>query len=140
MNLDRMDSLNGYHENIMEALRTAKIRRDLSETTSTGGNIVNDETLRKPLTECGYLDTCHKDMDGQDDINNQNDKEMSEDGICSVLRIRNLEDLIKQLEHHSVRHTSCLSPCGSEEMRIPESEADRHYRIDSSVCSESSQG
>lgn len=54
------------------------------------------------------------------------------------LRIRNLEDLIRQLEHHSSRH---MSPSGSEDIRNSETEGDRHYRLDSSAaCSESSQG
>lgn len=54
------------------------------------------------------------------------------------LRIRNLEDLIRQLEHHSSRH---MSPSGSEDIRMSEVDADRHYRLDSSAaCSESSQG
>lgn len=53
------------------------------------------------------------------------------------LRIRNIEDLIRQLEHHSTRH---MSPSGSEDIRMSENEADRHYRLDSSACSESSQG
>ncbi|XP_033239028.1 disintegrin and metalloproteinase domain-containing protein unc-71 isoform X2 [Drosophila pseudoobscura] len=54
------------------------------------------------------------------------------------LRIRNLEDLIRQLEHHSSRH---MSPSGSEDIRMSETDADRHYRLDSSAaCSESSQG
>ena len=38
------------------------------------------------------------------------------------IRIRNLEDLIRQLEHSS-RH---MSPSGSEDIR--ESEAERHFR------------
>ncbi|XP_022224376.1 disintegrin and metalloproteinase domain-containing protein 33 isoform X2 [Drosophila obscura] len=54
------------------------------------------------------------------------------------LRIRNLEDLIRQLEHHSSRH---MSPSGSEDIRMSETDGDRHYRLDSSAaCSESSQG
>jgi len=36
--------------------------------------------------------------------------------------------------------TGQMSPSGSEDIRTSEGEPDRHYRIDSSVCSESSQG
>lgn len=46
---------------------------------------------------------------------------------CGPIRIRNLEDLIRQLEHHSARH---MSPSGSEDIRMSETEADRHYRLD----------
>ena len=66
--------------------------------------------------------------------------DMNDDEGPSVgpLRIRNLEDLIRQLEHHSSRH---MSPNGSEDIRMSENEAERHFRIDSSAaCSESSQG
>ena len=45
---------------------------------------------------------------------------------CGPIRIRNLEDLIRQLERHSARHTS---PNGSEDIRMAETEADRHYRL-----------
>ena len=45
---------------------------------------------------------------------------------CGPIRIRNLEDLIRQLERHSARHTS---PNGSEDIRMSETEADRHYRL-----------
>ncbi|KAK8753220.1 hypothetical protein OTU49_003290 [Cherax quadricarinatus] len=56
---------------------------------------------------------------------------------CGPIRIRNLEDLIRQLEHHPSRH---MSPSGSEEIRMSETEADRHYRLDSSSCTESQGG
>lgn len=64
------------------------------------------------------------------------DDEDDEVPPCGPIRIRNLEDLIRQLEHHS-RH---MSPSGSEDIRMSETEADRHYRLESSsACSESSQ-
>lgn len=50
---------------------------------------------------------------------------------CGPIRIRNLEDLIRQLEHHSARH---MSPSGSEDIRTSETEADRHYRHESAAC------
>lgn len=63
------------------------------------------------------------------------DEEEDEVPPCGPIRIRNLEDLIRQLEHHS-RH---MSPSGSEDIRMSETEADRHYRQESSsACSESS--
>jgi hypothetical protein len=47
---------------------------------------------------------------------------------CGPIRIRNLEDLIRQLEHKTTRH---MSPSGSEDIRMSETEADRHYnRLD----------
>lgn len=70
----------------------------------------------------------------------QNQQQPDDDVATSSggqLRIRNIEDLIRQLEHHSTRH---MSPSGSEDIRMSENEADRHYRLDSSACSESSQG
>lgn len=50
---------------------------------------------------------------------------------CGPIRIRNLEDLIRQLEHHSARH---MSPSGSEDIRMSETEADRHYRLESAAA------
>lgn len=55
------------------------------------------------------------------------DDEEDEAPQCGPIRIRNLEDLIRQLEHHSSRH---MSPSGSEDIRMSETEADRHYRIE----------
>lgn len=63
-------------------------------------------------------------------IEHEEEDEEEERGAPAVgtLRIRNLEDLIRQLEHHS-RH---MSPSGSEDIRMSETEADRHYRQESS--------
>ncbi len=44
--------------------------------------------------------------------------------VCGPIRIRNLEDLLRQLEKQS--HQSGLSPSGSEDLRLSEPEADRH--------------
>lgn len=132
-----IESLNGYHGDLMQALRNA---RGLTNVPSGSGTLIDDEVLRKSLADCGYSDAYRKtSMDnGQDNIDNQDE---DEDEIvpprCGPMRIRTLEDIIRQLEVHSARHTS---PSGSEDMRISENENDRHYRMDSSVCSESSQG
>ncbi|XP_014610805.1 PREDICTED: disintegrin and metalloproteinase domain-containing protein 11 isoform X11 [Polistes canadensis] len=134
-----LNQLNGYHENILEVLRKAGIRRDPSETASGSGNLLDNEAIRKSLLECGYPDPYSKDIDDHmNNMDNQDDEDIDV-GLepCSTIRIRTLEDIIKQLERHSVRH---MSPSGSEEIRMSESEGDRHYRPDSSVCSESSQG
>ncbi|XP_015607656.1 disintegrin and metalloproteinase domain-containing protein 19 [Cephus cinctus] len=131
-----LNSLNGYHENIIEALRNAATHRGLASTPSGSSNLLSEDALHKSLVECGYPDVYPKD--GQDNTDNQDDED-DEDvpPSCGPIRIRNLEDLIRQLEHHSARH---MSPSGSEDIRISEIDGDRHYRIDSSVCSESSQG
>lgn len=55
------------------------------------------------------------------------DEEDEDTPQCGPIRIRNLEDLIRQLEHHSSRH---MSPSGSEDIRMSETEADRHYRVE----------
>lgn len=144
-NVERtLDQLNGYHEHIIEALRMAANQRETSGTTSTGGNPMDDEALTEPFTEmlteplqdCYPTDSYRKDIVKH--IDNQTDEEYEEHmPTCGIIRIRTLEDLIKQLERHTTRNRS---PSGSEDMRMSESEADRPYRKDSSVCSESSQG
>lgn len=132
-----LNSLNGYHDDILVALRNAASHRGLSTTPSGSGNILDDESIRKSLVECGYGDAYGKPSD-QDNIDNQDDDEEEELPPCGgPIRIRTLEDIIRQLEHHSARH---MSPSESEDIRMSETEADRPYRVDSSVCSESSQG
>ncbi|XP_046802620.1 uncharacterized protein LOC111677536 isoform X5 [Lucilia cuprina] len=183
-----LKSLNGYHEDILEALRNAASHRGTGTgNTPVGSGSLSEEMLRKTLQECasaqlGYATEPYKRSSGS--------KTSSRENICDQgpphallvetssmggphggpimhhhrsqhqlhqplmqqqqppdeedapatgpLRIRNLEDLIRQLEHHSSRH---MSPSGSEDIRISETEGDRHYRLDSSAaCSESSQG
>ncbi|XP_017787507.1 PREDICTED: uncharacterized protein LOC108570212 isoform X3 [Habropoda laboriosa] len=125
-----LEQLTGYHEHIIEALRHAATCIDTSGTPSASGNPMDDEALMEDLTDDGY----REDVGGQEHVDNQIEEEYG--GPCSTIRIRNLDDLFKQLD----RHTRHSSPCDSEDIRMSESEPDRHYRIDSSVCSESSQG
>ncbi|XP_011257303.2 disintegrin and metalloproteinase domain-containing protein 22 isoform X17 [Camponotus floridanus] len=141
-----LNQLNGYHEDILEVLKNAASRRDLAGTPSGSSNLLDEDALRKSLAECGYPDVYRKDTDGQDNgIDNgqeEDDDDVELQPPCGTIRIRTLEDLIRQLEHRATRPylTGQMSPSGSEEIRISEGEPDRHYRIDSSVCSESSQG
>ncbi|XP_076396944.1 disintegrin and metalloproteinase domain-containing protein mind-meld isoform X4 [Megachile rotundata] len=138
-----LDRLNGYHEGIIEALRNAESHRELSGVPLVNANLIDHEALRKPLTECGYPESYRKELGRQGHMENQADEEVDEEEEdesmppCSTIRIRTLEDIIKQLERHTTRS---ISRCNSDDIRMSESEADRHYRIDSSVCSESSQG
>lgn len=63
-----------------------------------------------------------------DEEEDEEDEEEEEDMVppCGPIRIRNLEDLLRQLEHPPppLHHTS-----GSD-LRLSEPEADRHYRVD----------
>lgn len=81
-------------------------------------------------TECNFVLQCQS-------LLQSSQQQINPDEDVGPLRIRNLEDLIRQLEHHSSRH---MSPSGSEDIRMSENEADRHYRLESSACSESSHG
>lgn len=191
-------NLNGYHEDILEALKTAAAASQSSHRGTGAGNTpidsnsINEEHLRSKLQEAAINYT---------EFKRSSSKNSSKENICDAhsvlvenggivgglgggsgdggrasmmhtmhrghslhqqqqqqqllqqqqlanddddapapgqLRIRNLEDLIRQLEHHSARQ---MSPSYSEDIRMSETEADRHYRIDSSAaCSESSQG
>ena len=200
-----LKSLNGYHEDILEALRNAASHRGTGTgNTPVGSGSLSEEMLRKTLQECtaaqlSYAAEPYKRASGSKSSSRENicDSNQShavlienaglmghagailhehrphhrsqhqlhqtaqmlpsqqqlqqvqlqqplqlpddDDGPSTgPLRIRNLEDLIRQLEHHSSRH---MSPSGSEDIRMSENEADRHYRVDSSAaCSESSQG
>ncbi|XP_050076828.1 uncharacterized protein LOC126563597 isoform X8 [Anopheles maculipalpis] len=186
-----MKSLNGYHEDILEALRSAAQAQRSSANTPSGS--ISEELLRKTLAECvtgsqmsaasvhpqdreykrsvssrtgsrenvcepqphvlsdaGQTATLlhhHRQQQQQQQQQQQHQVQQVQQGLLGdeddtpsvgPLRIRNLEDLIRQLEHHSSRH---MSPSGSEDIRMSETEADRHYRVDSSAaCSESSHG
>lgn len=189
-----LKSLNGYHEDILEALRNAASHRGTGTgNTPVGSGSLSEEMLRKTLQDCAnsqlnYPTETYKRASSSKNSSRENicdpiqthpslmvdgsnligghsgsilhhhrsqhqlhqpmmqtqmqaslaDEEES-GPATGPLRIRNLEDLIRQLEHHSSRH---MSPNDSEDIRLSESEAgDRHYRLDSSAaCSESSQG
>ncbi|CAH1985482.1 unnamed protein product [Acanthoscelides obtectus] len=139
-----LKTLNGYHEDIVKALRVAASHRGSatpSGVSSTAG--LSEELLRRSIAQCaagdGYPE--YKRSSSKENVCEQQvvieHVEEDEDEVppCGPIRIRNLEDLIRQLEHHS-RH---MSPSGSEDIRMSETEADRHYRQESSsACSESS--
>ncbi|XP_042243207.1 disintegrin and metalloproteinase domain-containing protein 23-like isoform X7 [Homarus americanus] len=132
-----LKSLNGYHEDIIDALKRAASHR--SGATSLSSDELHtahhDTYPRFPPgasalggpAEFTRLKASHEKLA---------DSGGEEEQVppCGPIRIRNLEDLIRQLEHHPSRH---MSPSGSEEIRMSETEADRHYRLDSSSCTES---
>jgi len=178
-----LKSLNGYHEDILEALRNAASSHRSTGNTPSGS--ISEEILRKTLQECaagslGYeykrsssknssrenicdnnqLNALLNESSGSllhhhrsqqqlhqaqlptqvqsQSLQQSQTQQINPDDEVGPLRIRNLEDLIRQLEHHSSRH---MSPSGSEDIRMSETEADRHYRLESSAaCSESSHG
>nr|XP_023011659.1 disintegrin and metalloproteinase domain-containing protein 11 [Leptinotarsa decemlineata] len=133
-----LKTLNGYHEDIIKALRNAASRRG-TLTPSGSSGVLSEELLRRSLAQCAESYSDYKRSSSKENICEQQveHEEEDEEEVPPVgpIRIRNLEDLIRQLEHHS-RH---MSPSGSEDIRMSETEADRHYRQESSsACSESS--
>ncbi|KYB25299.1 hypothetical protein TcasGA2_TC034400 [Tribolium castaneum] len=135
-----LKTLNGYHEDIIKALRNAASHRGTS-TPSGSSSALSEELLRRSLQQCAESYSEYKRCGSQEKVCEPQvvveAEEEDEDEVppCGPIRIRNLEDLIRQLEHHS-RH---MSPSGSEDIRMSETEADRHYRQESSsACSESS--
>ncbi|CAH1104105.1 unnamed protein product [Psylliodes chrysocephalus] len=136
-----LKTLNGYHEDIIKALRNAATSHRGSTTPSGSTSALSEELLRRSLAQCAESYSEYKRSGSKEDICEQQvvieheEEEDDEVPPCGPIRIRNLEDLIRQLEHHS-RH---MSPSGSEDIRMSETEADRHYRQESSsACSESS--
>lgn len=130
-----LDQLNGYHDGILQALRTAATYRDPSDAPSASANLIDKEMLQKTLTDYGYPNSYCKDTGKPESDDNQEDGEVEDDmQPCGIIRIRTLKDLLKQLQQYP-RNVS--SPTGS---RISDNEGDHHYGIDSSVYSESSQG
>ncbi|XP_057670730.1 disintegrin and metalloproteinase domain-containing protein 11 isoform X2 [Diorhabda carinulata] len=135
-----LKTLNGYHEDIIKALRNAATHRGTS-TPSGSTSALSEELLRRSIAQVAESYSDYKRSGSKETICEpsvvieQEEEDDDEVPPCGPIRIRNLEDLIRQLEHHS-RH---MSPSGSEDIRMSETEADRHYRQESSsACSESS--
>jgi len=140
-----LKSLNGYHEDILEALRDAASTRTGPSVPSGGhpysaleSTPVLTEELKRHLAE-SRVATEYRDRDrGGQELRQTRDKLDSQQHSVDQdemgpIRIRNLEDLIRQLEHSSNRH---MSPSGSEDVRMSsETEADRHFRSPAGHCS-----
>ncbi|XP_050665177.1 disintegrin and metalloproteinase domain-containing protein 33 [Leptidea sinapis] len=127
----KFKDLNGYHENIIEALKTAAAQR---ATTGAGSGSGDLRALQEYEYKRERAPSAEKIHEAELRRQRGGDEEEDEQRPCGPYRIRNLEDLIRQLEHHSSRH---MSPSGSEDIRMSESEGDRHYRMDD-VASRSS--
>eukprot|EP00090_Calanus_glacialis_P003082 TRINITY_DN12230_c0_g1_i1.p1 TRINITY_DN12230_c0_g1~~TRINITY_DN12230_c0_g1_i1.p1 ORF type:complete len:1327 (+),score=242.49 TRINITY_DN12230_c0_g1_i1:487-4467(+) len=137
-----LKSLNGYHEDILEALRDAASTRS-GPTVQSGGHPysalestpVLTEELKRHLVESRAA----TEYRSQHELRQQPRDKMEtqqhpvDQDEMGPIRIRNLEDLIRQLEHSSNRH---MSPSGSEDVRMSsETEADRHFRSPAGHCS-----
>ncbi|VVC39377.1 Hypothetical protein CINCED_3A019380 [Cinara cedri] len=153
----KIKSLDGYHGDLLDTLRTAA-HRSASEARSSSEDLLwrtltesadpssynriatSQERLCEErhglpqshtiLSESGGP-TCHRHPyrrpSRRADIAPADEEEdTGKEVASSTIRIRNLEDLFKQIQEHTVRH----SPSGSEENRMSETEVDRHYRHD----------
>lgn len=145
-----LKSLNGYHEDILEALRTAASHRTGSMAgLEAAAAVAAAAAARASVSGLGSQELRGAHDYAADYPPNSSLLKASQENLvavaaaaiasagdsgdedtapaCNTIRIRNLEDLIRQLEHHSSRH---MSPSGSEDIRMSESEADRHYRLE----------
>ncbi|XP_071043240.1 disintegrin and metalloproteinase domain-containing protein 11 isoform X3 [Parasteatoda tepidariorum] len=112
-----LKSLNGYHEEILEALHTVSSHRPLD---SQGSPQDTKKTFMDAVADYSVIKTSTEHL-------GNTSSEEAEDMVppCGPIRIRNLEDLLRQLEHQPLH----VSPAGSD-LRLSEPEADRHYRVD----------
>ncbi|CAG0885167.1 unnamed protein product [Darwinula stevensoni] len=119
-----LKSMNGYHEDILDALRSAATQRAVGGYSSAGSGPSLSDEHRKSLSD-GYPD--YSTVPYPHSIRRPGSSLVDEDEVppCGPIRIRNLKDLLRQLESGSMsgRH---LSPNGSEDLRTgSEPEADR---------------
>ncbi|XP_066955426.1 disintegrin and metalloproteinase domain-containing protein unc-71-like isoform X17 [Macrobrachium rosenbergii] len=133
----------------LDSCREQKLQMMRRSGPPAGGSQSEEEALQSDELHAGHHDTYPRYPPGATGVGGPADftrvkashEKLADSGgeddqvpPCGPIRIRNLEDLIRQLEHHPSRH---MSPSGSEEIRMSETEADRHYRLDSSSCTES---
>lgn len=111
-----LKSLNGYHEDILEALQTVSSHRPVD---SQGSPQDMKKTFVDTVSDYGIMKNSMEHL--------ENTMEETEDMVppCGPIRIRNLEDLLRKLEHQPLH----VSPAGSD-LRLSEPEADRHYRVE----------
>ncbi|XP_066955433.1 disintegrin and metalloproteinase domain-containing protein 23-like isoform X24 [Macrobrachium rosenbergii] len=136
----------------LDSCREQKLQMMRRSGPPAGGSQSEEEALQSDELHAGHHDTYPRYPPGATGVGGPADftrvkashEKLADSGgeddqvpPCGPIRIRNLEDLIRQLEHHPSRH---MSPSGSEEIRMSETEADRHYRLDSSSCTESQGG
>jgi len=137
-----LKSLNGYHEDILEALRDAASTRSGPAVQSGGhpysaleSTPVLTEELKRHLVETRAATEYRSQQELRQQARDKMDTQQHavDQDEMGPIRIRNLEDLIRQLEHSSNRH---MSPSGSEDVRMSsETEADRHFRNPAGHCS-----
>lgn len=110
-----LKNINGYHEEILEALHSASQR--LGDNSSLSKRSPSQDS-HKSASEVNYSSLGGKD--------HQQDNEAMDEPMPVPIRIRNLEDLLRQLEHHPLQSSQHMSPACSDEIRLSEPEADRH--------------
>lgn len=115
-----LKNINGYHEEILEALQSASQRMGESKRSPS-------QESHKSIGDINY--STLGSVKGRDEEMNGD----LEEPMPIPIRIRNLEDLLRQLEHHPLQqqqsHSNHMSPACSDEIRLSEPEADRHYLL-----------
>ena len=134
-----LGKIKGFQDCSLQALRDAASARGSGlshpvhpgySTLDTHGAPVLTEELKRHLAETRAVNEYRSQQELRQQGREREKLESSAHGLdqdeMGPIRIRNLEDLIRQLEHSSNRH---CSPAGSEDVRMSsETEADRHFR------------